>query len=71
MPKQSDCKSDNDCNDSEICYMGLCEDPCLLHGVCAPTAVCKVKMHRPICMCPKGHGGNPAINCTTTDLCKN
>lgn len=51
--------------------MGLCEDPCQLHGVCAPSAVCHVKMHRPICMCPRGYGGNPAINCTSTDLCKN
>lgn len=50
--------------------MGQCEDPCQLHEVCASTAICQVKMHRPICMCPKGHEGNPAINCTTRDLCK-
>jgi len=71
MPKKHEpCKSDNDCIEIETCYMGFCEDPCYIHGVCAPTAVCQAKMHRPICSCPKGHEGNPAINCTTPSLSK-
>lgn len=71
MPKKpGPCNSDNDCIESEACYMGQCEDPCQLHEVCASTAICQVKMHRPICTCPKGHEGNPAINCTTRNLCK-
>lgn len=69
--KKDNCQSDNDCIETETCYMGFCDDLCQLPGVCAPNANCQVKMHRPICMCPKGHGGNPAINCTSTNLCKN
>lgn len=71
-PKKPDlCKSDNDCIESETCFMGYCEDPCELHEACASNAICKVKMHRPICTCPMGHEGNPAFNCTTQDLSKN
>lgn len=50
--------------------MGYCEDPCQLHEACASSAICKVKMHRPICTCPEGHEGNPAFNCTTRSLSK-
>lgn len=72
MPKKPEpCNSDHDCIESETCYMGLCVDPCQLHETCAATAICHVKMHRPICMCPKGHEGNPAFNCTTRNLSKN
>lgn len=51
--------------------MGYCENPCHFHEACAKSAMCHVKMHRPICQCPKGHEGNPALNCTTPNLSKN
>lgn len=71
MPKKPGlCKSDNDCIESEACYMGYCENPCHFHEACAASAICDVKMHRPICQCPTGHEGNPAINCTTPNLSK-
>lgn len=44
--------------------MGQCHDPCEFTNACAKTATCKAKMHRPICSCPKGHEGNPAVKCT-------
>lgn len=44
--------------------MGLCQDPCEFRDVCATTAKCLAKMHRPICSCPSGHEGNPMVNCT-------
>lgn len=58
------CQSDNDCIENEACYMGLCQDPCEFASVCAPTAQCQTKLHRPICSCPKGHEGNPTVKCT-------
>uniref|UniRef100_A0A336MK52 CSON000396 protein n=1 Tax=Culicoides sonorensis TaxID=179676 RepID=A0A336MK52_CULSO len=58
------CISDKDCIETEACYMGLCQDPCEFRDVCAVTAQCLAKMHRPICSCPSGHEGNPMINCT-------
>lgn len=47
--------------------MGLCQDPCEFANVCAPTAKCMAKMHRPICSCPSGHEGNPTVKCVPTD----
>lgn len=46
--------------------MGLCQDPCEFANVCAATAKCVAKMHRPICSCPPGHEGNPTVKCVTT-----
>lgn len=51
--------------------MELCEDPCHLKDVCAPTALCTAKMHKPVCSCPSGHEGNPAIKCIRAEPCKN
>lgn len=42
--------------------MDQCENPCDIEK-CAPNAICNVKMHRPICSCPEGHGGNPTVKC--------
>ena len=50
--------------------MGLCQDPCGYRGVCAPTALCTTKMHRPICSCPIGLEGNPMENCTAIQTSK-
>lgn len=58
------CKSDNDCIETETCYKGHCQNPCEIAAICAPTAKCNAKMHRPFCFCPKGHEGNPSIKCT-------
>lgn len=50
--------------------MGFCENPCDIDNICAKNALCHTKMHKPICQCPEGHGGNPAINCTPIVLRK-
>lgn len=64
------CQSDNDCIETEACYRGLCHNPCEFGNVCAKTAKCKAIMHRPMCSCPNGHEGNPAIKCTPVMPCK-
>lgn len=46
--------------------MGLCHDPCEFAKICAPSAKCKAKSHRPICSCPEGHEGNPMVKCVPT-----
>lgn len=61
--KPKPCESDMDCLKSEACYMSVCQDPCEFTNVCASTAKCQAKMHRPICTCPMGYEGNPAIKC--------
>lgn len=52
-----------DCLDDEACFMSLCQNPCEFTSACASTAKCQAKMHRPICTCPMGYEGNPAIKC--------
>lgn len=52
-----------DCLENEACYMSRCEDPCEFTNACADTAKCQAKMHRPICTCPMGYEGNPAVKC--------
>lgn len=64
------CESDSDCLHTEACFMAECQDPCQFAMACAPTAKCRVKAHRPICTCPPGHHGNPALNCFPTQPCK-
>lgn len=49
----------------------MCQDPCEFALMCASTAKCHVKAHRPICTCPKGHEGNPAELCFPSSQCKN
>lgn len=43
--------------------MSVCQDPCEFTNACADTARCQAKMHRPICTCPMGYEGNPAVKC--------
>jgi hypothetical protein len=50
--------------------MDTCVDPCHIKEVCASNALCQVKKHRPICMCPKNTMGNPQLNCTSVQLSK-
>ncbi|XP_071446139.1 mucin-2-like [Hetaerina americana] len=64
------CESDNDCLGSEACYGSLCQDPCEFAKACAPTAKCHTMAHRPVCTCPAGFEGNPAINCLLVTPCK-
>lgn len=71
MPKtETPCASEYDCIETEACYMGFCVNPCQLREVCVSNAICQVKKHRPICMCPKSTVGNPQFNCTSIETCK-
>lgn len=65
------CKSDMDCLENEACYMSLCHNPCEFTNACAESARCTAKMHRPICTCPMGFEGNPAIKCFKSPTSKN
>jgi len=55
-----DCAIDNFCDVTEK----VCKDPCVfLENVCGERALCKVKIHRPLCYCPDGLVGNPHAAC--------
>ncbi|KAJ9598210.1 hypothetical protein L9F63_011093, partial [Diploptera punctata] len=63
LPKdRNPCESDSDCVDTEACYKSFCLDPCEFTNACATTAKCHAKAHRPVCTCPTGYEGNPALS---------
>lgn len=53
------CRSNTDCAQSEACLNGQCTSPCQ----CGSYATCEVLNHEPLCKCPPGYQGNPAIAC--------
>lgn len=49
--------------------MGLCQNPCEFDNVCGIGANCHPIKQRPMCSCPAGHDGNPAVKCSPK-ICK-
>lgn len=50
--------------------MGLCQNPCEFDNVCGVGANCHPKKQRPMCSCPAGYDGDPAVKCSPK-ICKN
>lgn len=63
------CHSDRDCIETEACFMGLCQNPCEFDNVCGVGANCQPVKQRPMCSCPAGHDGDPAVKCSPK-ICK-
>lgn len=63
------CHSDRDCIETEACFMGICQDPCEFDNVCGIGANCQPIKQRPMCSCPAGHDGDPAVKCSPK-ICK-
>ncbi|KAG8227100.1 hypothetical protein J437_LFUL007437 [Ladona fulva] len=58
-----ECRNDADCPNDRACLSGKCQDPCLVANTCAPDAICRAELHRSVCSCPQGWGGDPKIRC--------
>ncbi|KAJ4432712.1 hypothetical protein ANN_21349 [Periplaneta americana] len=56
------CTLDVECTDAQACISGECVDPCTNN--CGLGSQCRVQAHKPICFCPQGYEGNPAIGCS-------
>lgn len=54
-----ECASDSDCPADKACVRGICTNPC----DCGVNAECRIRDHRPICVCVPGYLGNPDIEC--------
>lgn len=63
----AECLSSEDCANNEYCNVvsNVCQDACSLN-VCGEGSLCKGKLHRPLCYCPKGYDGNPHEICNKT-----
>ena len=57
------CESNADCPDYTACENRQCINPCAIRDPCAPSAICKVVRHEPVCTCPDGYIGNPQTSC--------
>ena len=58
------CSSDDDCPEYTACRNRKCINPCAVDEPCAPTAICKVVNHNPVCTCPNGFIGSPHTRCS-------
>lgn len=57
------CTNDNECSNTEACINQKCQNPCAENNPCSGNAECRVSLHRPLCYCPNGWGGDPKIQC--------
>ena len=62
------CASDDDCPEYTACRNRKCINPCALDKPCAPSAICKVVNHNPVCTCPNGFIGSPYTRCSPRKL---
>lgn len=44
------------------CFGQFCKNPCA-DEICGENAMCHVKMHMPICECPRNYTGDPFVEC--------
>ncbi|EAT34892.1 AAEL012905-PA [Aedes aegypti] len=58
-----ECTVDTECASDRACINQRCQDPCAEGNPCAGNAECRTLTHRPLCMCPRGWGGDPTVQC--------
>lgn len=56
-----ECVLNSDCARNKACLARKCRDPC--PGTCAPSAICEVLNHVPMCSCPAGTVGQAFVDC--------
>ena len=57
------CEQDDDCPLYTACRNRQCINPCAEDSPCAPSAICRVINHEPLCTCPDGFIGSPHTDC--------
>ena len=57
------CLQNQDCPLYTACRNRQCINPCAEDSPCAPTAICRVINHEPLCTCPDGFIGSPHTDC--------
>ncbi|VEN50381.1 unnamed protein product, partial [Callosobruchus maculatus] len=60
-----ECMVNNDCPRDRSCIRNKCVNPC--PGTCAPTAICQVVNHIPMCSCPPAYTGNAFVACRAVE----
>ena len=62
------CEQDDDCPLYTACRNRQCINPCAEDSPCAPSAICRVINHKPLCTCPDGFIGSPHTDCRPRKL---
>ena len=65
LPRPVGCKRDDECPFNQACLGNRpfkCQDPCT-NEPCGVNAICEVKNHRALCICPPKHTGDPYRRC--------
>ena len=61
---KSECQSDAECRDTDICRSGKCKNACSQeYNPCASTAECLARNHHAECRCKPGLIGDPFVRC--------
>lgn len=63
---KSECRSNAECPMHMACLNQFCKNPCV-DEMCGENAMCKVKMHKPVCECKQNYTGNPFVKCFHTN----
>lgn len=63
-----ECILNSDCPVNKACLNRHCVDPCTNGNICGLQAICQVRDHSAICICPEGYMGNPFQQCFSTPI---
>ena len=58
----SECETDRDCPDPDVCVQGSCQDACR-RADCGANTECQARGHRHHCLCLPGFSGRPEKGC--------
>lgn len=61
-----ECVVNSECSSNLACINEKCRDPC--PGSCGIQAICEVRNHSPVCVCPPGYIGDAFVACTLRPL---
>lgn len=61
--RDSQCSSDNDCPNTDVCRNGNCILACR-DQTCGINAQCLSQNHKAVCNCPPKYEGNPYVECS-------
>lgn len=63
-----ECVVNSECQSNQACINQRCKDPC--PGSCGISAICEVRNHNAVCMCPPGYTGDAFTSCAPVSLPK-
>lgn len=60
-----ECRTDEECSDTQSCHNFRCVDPCIVSNECGLSADCVSRHHQSTCQCRDGFSGDPFLECAS------